>query len=45
MSTGIEGFLEELVDDIKVILQRRRSDFAQVFDEDVQKGANERKGI
>ena len=42
---GIECFFEELVDDVKVIPECRRSDFAKVFDEDVQKGADERKGI
>jgi transcriptional regulator CtsR len=43
--SGIECFLEELVDDVKVILECRRSEFAEVFDENVQKGADERKGI
>ena len=45
VSASIECFFEKLVDNVKIILQRRRSDFSKVFDEDVQKGANERKGI
>lgn len=45
MPAGIECFLEELVNDIKVILECRRSEFTKVLDEDVQKGADERKGI
>ena len=45
MPAGIECFLEELVDDVKVIPECWRSDFAKVFHEDVQKGADECKGI
>ena len=45
MPASIERFFEELVDDVKVVLQRRRSDFSKVFDEDVQERANERKRI
>ena len=45
MSASIECFFEELVNNVKVILQCRYSNFSKVFDEDVEKGANERKGI
>jgi hypothetical protein len=41
----IEGLLEELVDGVKVILERRRGDLAKVLDEDVEKGSDKRKGI
>jgi hypothetical protein len=33
------------VDDVKVILESRRGDLPKVFDEDVEKRADERKGI
>jgi len=45
VSARIECFFEQLVDNVKVIFECRRSDFTKVFDEDVQKSADERKGI
>lgn len=45
MPARIEGLLEELMNDVKVIPERRRRDLAKVFDEDVEKGADKREGI
>lgn len=45
MPACIEGLLKELVDDVKVIFERRRGYFAKVFDENVKEGADECKGI
>jgi len=41
----IKDLLKELINDIKVMTGCRRRDFAKVFDEDVKKGADKRKGI
>jgi hypothetical protein len=41
----IEGLLEELMNDVEVIPERRCRDLAKVFDQDVEKGADEREGI
>ena len=45
MPARIEGLLEELVNGVKVIPERRSRDLAKVFDEDVEKGADKREGI
>ena len=45
MPARIECFFEKLVDDVKVVPEGRCGDLAKVFDENVQKGANESKGI
>ena len=45
MAARIEHLLEELVDDVKVILESRHGDLAKVFDDNVEKRADECKGI
>jgi hypothetical protein len=45
VAARIEHLLEELVDDVKVILESRRGDLAKLFDENVEKGTDERKRI
>ena len=43
--TCIEDLLKELINNIKVIPGCRHCDFAKVFDENVEKGADKCKGI
>jgi hypothetical protein len=45
MPARIQSLFEELVNGVKVIPKRRWSDLTKVLDENVQKGADESKGI